>query len=60
LGSGVRRIIKLVKEHLNEDVGFENTENEFVIKIPRKTEWKGEKDFDHKLIKPLIWWEWDE
>ena len=38
LGSGVRRIIKLVKEHLNEDVGFENTENEFVIKIPRKTE----------------------
>jgi len=38
LGSGVRRIIKLVKEHLSEDVGFENTENEFVIKIPRKTE----------------------
>jgi ATP-dependent DNA helicase RecG len=38
LGSGVRRIIKLVKQHLNEDVGFENTENEFVIKIPRKTE----------------------
>jgi len=37
LGSGVRRIIKLVKEHLNEDVEFENTENEFVIKIPRKT-----------------------
>jgi len=38
LGSGVRRIIKLVKEHLNKDIEFENTENEFVIKIPRKTE----------------------
>jgi len=38
LRSGVRRIIKLVKEHLNEAVEFENTENEFVIKIPRKTE----------------------
>jgi ATP-dependent DNA helicase RecG len=38
LGSGVRRIVKLVKEHLNENVEFENTENEFVIKIPRKTE----------------------
>ncbi|NSW45795.1 MAG: putative DNA binding domain-containing protein [Bacteroidales bacterium] len=38
LGSGVRRIIKLVKEHLNKDVEFENTENEFIIKIPRKTE----------------------
>jgi ATP-dependent DNA helicase RecG len=40
LGSGVRRIIKLVKEKLNKDVEFENTENEFVIKIPRKTELK--------------------
>ncbi len=40
LGSGVRRIIKLVKEHLNEDVEFENTENEFVVKIPRKTNYE--------------------
>jgi ATP-dependent DNA helicase RecG len=37
LGSGVRRIIKLVREHLNKEVEFENTENEFVVKIPRKT-----------------------
>lgn len=40
LGSGVRRIIKLVKEHLNEDVEFENRESEFVVKIPRKTNFK--------------------
>jgi ATP-dependent DNA helicase RecG len=35
LGSGVRRMIKLVKEQLHKDVEFENTENEFVIKIPK-------------------------
>ncbi|HOT58183.1 MAG TPA: ATP-binding protein, partial [Spirochaetales bacterium] len=36
LGSGVRRIIKLVKEHTNNEVELISTENEFIVKIPRK------------------------
>jgi len=36
LGSGVRRIIKLVKEHLNKDVDLISQENEFIVIIPRK------------------------
>jgi len=37
LGSGVRRIIKLVKEHTNKEkeVSFVTTENEFIVSIPR-------------------------
>ncbi|NIR52837.1 hypothetical protein GWN90_29765 [candidate division KSB1 bacterium] len=36
LGSGVRRIIKLVKEHLNKEVEFLEIDNEFVLILPRK------------------------
>ncbi len=36
LGSGVRRIIKLVKEHTNREVDLMQTENELMVKIPRK------------------------
>jgi ATP-dependent DNA helicase RecG len=36
LGSGVRRIIYLVKEHLKKEVHLEETESEFVLTIPRK------------------------
>jgi ATP-dependent DNA helicase RecG len=36
LGSGVRRIIKLVKEHSNKEVNFIATDNEFIVNIPRK------------------------
>lgn len=36
LGSGVRRMIQLVKEHLNKYVLLEELDNEFVVKIPRK------------------------
>lgn len=36
LGSGVRRIIYLVKEHLKKEVHLEETESEFVLIIPRK------------------------
>jgi len=36
LGSGVRRIIKLVKEYTNKEVELIPTENEFIVKIPRK------------------------
>jgi ATP-dependent DNA helicase RecG len=35
LGSGVRRIIKSVKEHVNKEVLLEETETEFVLTIPR-------------------------
>jgi ATP-dependent DNA helicase RecG len=35
-GSGVRRIIKLVKEHSNKDVNLIATDNEFIVNIPRK------------------------
>jgi ATP-dependent DNA helicase RecG len=38
LGSGVRRIVKLVKQHLNKDVEFVANENEFVVIIPRSVE----------------------
>lgn len=37
LGSGVRRIIKLIKDHLNKNVDFIVSEGEFVISIPRPT-----------------------
>jgi len=36
LGSGVRRIIMLVKEHLQKDVLLQETENEFVAALPRR------------------------
>ena len=36
LGSGVRRIIKSVKDHLNKEVLLEESEGEFVLTIPRK------------------------
>ena len=36
LGSGVRRIIKSVKTHLNKEVALEDTGTEFVLTIPRK------------------------
>ncbi|GIV42260.1 MAG: transcriptional regulator [Vicingaceae bacterium] len=36
LGSGVRRMIKLIKEHINKEVNLITTENEFIVKIPRK------------------------
>jgi predicted HTH transcriptional regulator len=35
LGSGVRRIIKLVKEHIGKDVLLIPTSNEFILTIPR-------------------------
>lgn len=35
LGSGVRRIIKLVKENNNKDVLLEPTSSEFILTIPR-------------------------
>lgn len=35
LGSGVRRIIKLIKEHLGKDVELIETDNEFVLILPR-------------------------
>lgn len=37
LGSGVRRIIKSVKEHINKEVALEETGLEFVLTIPRKS-----------------------
>ena len=36
LGSGVRRIIKLVKQHLKKDVELISNESEFIVIIPRK------------------------
>jgi len=36
LGSGVRRMIKLVKDHIGLDVELIANENEFMVKIPRK------------------------
>lgn len=35
LGSGVKRIIKLVKDNSGKDVVFNLTENEFILTIPR-------------------------
>jgi ATP-dependent DNA helicase RecG len=37
LGSGVRRIIYLVKNHLNKEVDFLEMENEFILTIPRRS-----------------------
>jgi predicted HTH transcriptional regulator len=36
LGSGVRRIIRAVQEHLQKEVILEDTEAEVVLTIPRK------------------------
>jgi ATP-dependent DNA helicase RecG len=36
LGSGVRRIIKLIQEHIKKDVDFKETDSEFILIIPRK------------------------
>jgi ATP-dependent DNA helicase RecG len=36
LGSGVRRIITLVKQHVQKEVQLEETDTEFVLTIPRK------------------------
>ncbi|MHA1280494.1 MAG: ATP-binding protein, partial [Promethearchaeota archaeon] len=36
LGSGVRRMIRVVKEHLNKDVILQEIENEFVVTLPRR------------------------
>ncbi len=36
LGSGVRRIIKLIQEHIKKDVDFKETDGEFLLVIPRK------------------------
>lgn len=36
LGSGVRRMIKLVKDHSGLDIELIANENEFMVKIPRK------------------------
>jgi len=36
LGSGVMRMIRLVKEHVGMDVKLEETETEFVVIIPRR------------------------
>jgi len=38
LGSGVRRILKLVKEHMGKDVSLVPTSNEFILKIPRASQ----------------------
>lgn len=35
LGSGVRRIINLVYEHIGKDVEFKETDSEFILIIPR-------------------------
>jgi len=36
LGSGVMRIIRLVKERVRKDVELEETETEFILTIPRR------------------------
>jgi len=36
LGSGVRRMIQLMKKYSNEEIILEEIENEFVLSIPRK------------------------
>ncbi len=36
LGSGVRRLIKLVEEHVQKQVEFQDSENEFIVSLPRK------------------------
>jgi predicted HTH transcriptional regulator len=37
LGSGVRRMMKLVREYINKEVDLNATESEFIVTIPRKT-----------------------
>lgn len=36
LGSGVRRMIKLVQEHLQKEVSLQEMENEFIVSLPRR------------------------
>lgn len=36
LGSGVRRIIRLIQEHIKKEVDFKETDSEFILIIPRK------------------------
>lgn len=36
LGSGVMRIIRIVKEHVGKDVELKETETEFILTIPRR------------------------
>lgn len=36
LGTGVHRMIKLVRDHLNQEVILEEKENEFIVSFPRK------------------------
>jgi len=36
LGSGVMRIIRLVKKHIGKDVELKETETEFILIIPRR------------------------
>ncbi len=38
LGSGVRRMIQLMKKHSNKDIILEEIENGFVLSIPRKAQ----------------------
>lgn len=38
MGSGVRRIIRTIKEAINKDVILEATESEFVLSLPRRIE----------------------
>jgi len=36
VGSGVARLIRVVKEYMNKEVGLKEVENEFVVSIPRR------------------------
>lgn len=38
LGSGVRRIIKLIQEHIKKDVDFKETDSEFILIIPKRNQ----------------------
>ena len=38
LGSGVRRIIKLIQEHIKKEVAFIETDSEFVLIIPKRNQ----------------------
>jgi len=46
-GSGVRRIIYLIQKHLGKDVEMQETDSEFVLALPRKTENKKENHNGH-------------
>ena len=39
-GSGIRRIMKLVKQYTGKEAGLEATDNEFILTLPRKIERK--------------------